>query len=171
MKARRALAPALLGMIGAALGVTAWQWQHHGAAPEEMAPELTFSGVDGGTHRLGEWRGRLVLLNFWGTWCAPCVGEIPLLVDAQKRHGPQGLQVVGVAVDDAEPVRRFRERFHMDYPLMIGQNDVFAAMSALGDSIQALPFTVLIGRDGRVLARISGGMQRDDLEALLVRYL
>ena len=166
---RTALA-VLLCVVSAAGGVAAYRWwQTPTPAAETAEPRssLQFRDLDGKAHALTEWSGKLVLLNFWATWCAPCIKEIPLLVEAQQQYGARGLQVVGIAMDESEPVRAFQARMHMNYPIMVGGPEIISAMDQLGDELGALPFSVLISPDGHILSRTSGGLDRQDIQEWL----
>lgn len=167
MSARQALALALVCLVSAATGFGAYHWwQARAPAPvAELRPDLQFRDLDGQLQKLSQWDGKLVLLNFWATWCAPCLKEIPLLVEAQRQYGPRGLQIVGLAMDQVEPVRRFQERLAINYPLLVGDADVVMAMDAFGDQFGAFPFSVLIAPDGRILDRVSGDLSREEIEA------
>jgi peroxiredoxin len=136
-----------------------------------MAPDLSLPGIEGGERRLSEWRGRYVLVNFWATWCTPCLNEIPLLIDAQTAYGGRGLQVVGPAMDEMEAVRIAAPRMGINYPVMAGDSAVANAMNALGDELGALPFSVLIAPDGRILYRQHGEFTAESLQKLLDRHL
>jgi thiol-disulfide isomerase/thioredoxin len=171
MRGRDALALVLACAVAGAAGFGAWHWWAGREAAQTVRADLTFRDLDGQAHALSEWRGRLVLLNFWATWCTPCLKEIPLLVEAQRVHGPRGLQVVGVAMDEAEPVRAFAQRFSMNYPLMVGQAEIARAMDELGDPLGAFPFSVLIAPDGRILGRRSGDLSREEIAEWLAEHL
>jgi thiol-disulfide isomerase/thioredoxin len=170
---RETLALILVCVVSAGIGYGGYRvWQARAATEAaELRPDLEFRDIAGKAHRLSEWDGKLLLLNFWATWCAPCLKEIPLLVEAQQRHGARGLQIVGIAMDEAEPVRRFAEHLRMNYPIMVGQAEISRAMDELGDQLGALPFSVLIAPDGRIVDRISGDLSREELQGLLDRYL
>lgn len=165
MTTRELLAVLLLCLLSAAAGVGAWWWWQEQRAVElaQQRPDLEFRDLDGRPHRLSEWNGKLLLLNFWATWCTPCLKEIPLLIQAQRDYGPRGLQVVGLALDQREAVEGFRARLGINYPLMLGEADIIAAMDALGDQLGAFPFSVLIAPDGRILARESGALTGPEL--------
>ena len=135
------------------------------------APPVEFERHAGGKLKLTDLHGKLVLLNFWATWCAPCLKEIPLLVEAQARHAARGLQIVGVAVDDIDPVRSFAQRLKVNYPLMAGGPEVYEAMHDLGAQLEALPFSVLIAPDGRILDRASGDLSAEELKEWLDAHL
>jgi thiol-disulfide isomerase/thioredoxin len=118
------------------------------------APDFALESLDGKTTHLSDFRGKTVLLNFWATWCGPCKIEMPWFVDFQKQYGTQGLQIVGVAMDDAskEDIAKFAKDMGVNYPILIGKE-------AVGDQyggVPALPETFLIGRDGKIVDKIIG---------------
>lgn len=118
------------------------------------APDFALESLDGKTMRLSDFRGKAVLLNFWATWCGPCKIEMPWFVDFQKQYGAQGLQIVGIAMDDAskEDIAKFAKDMGVNYPILIGKE-------AVGDQyggVPALPETFLIGRDGKIVDKIIG---------------
>lgn len=166
----RDLAIALLvcGLAGGA-GFGSYRYLHQGAAAPEIRPDLAFRDLAGKEHKLSEWNGKLLLLNFWATWCAPCIHEIPMLVEAQRGSGARGLQVVGVAMDEVAAVTQMSARLQMNYPVMAGGVEVGAAMDSLGDELGALPFSVLIGADGQILDRRSGALTAGELRDWLAR--
>ena len=166
MKRNELIAFVALCLISAAAGFGAWSWWQAQQAAEaaQRRPDLEFRDLDGRPHKLSEWDGKLVLLNFWATWCTPCLKEIPLLVEAQRRYGPRGLQIVGPAMDQREPVVAFQRRLGINYPIMLGEVDIIEAMDALGDELGAFPFSVLIAPDGRILDRASGDLSREELD-------
>jgi thiol-disulfide isomerase/thioredoxin len=165
LKPRELLAVLALCALSAAAGFGAWRWWQLQQAAElaQQRPDLEFRDLDGAPHRLSEWDGKLLLLNFWATWCTPCLKEIPLLIEAQRRYGPRGLQIVGLAMDQREPVEAFRRRLGINYPVMLGEIDIIEAMDRLGDELGAFPFSVLIAPDGRILDRASGDLTREEL--------
>jgi thiol-disulfide isomerase/thioredoxin len=117
------------------------------------APDFTLPQLDGNDLRLSSYRGKVVLLDFWATWCDPCREEIPHLVELQQRYGDRGLQIIGVSMDDsADPVRPFYQEFHMNYPVVMGT----AQTGALYGGVLGLPIAFLIGRDGKVNAKHIG---------------
>jgi thiol-disulfide isomerase/thioredoxin len=168
---RRFVAAALAAaVLSAGAGFGAWHWWNGSKDADtwaSVAMTAQFQGLDGKPHTLSEWNGKLLLVNFWASWCVPCLNEIPLLIEAQKAHGARGFQVVGLAMDTREQVQAMQKRLGINYPLLLGQANVMDAMDALGDPLGAFPFSVLIGPDGRILARVAGGVTRDELQSWL----
>ena len=102
---------------------------------------------------LSEYRGKLVLLDFWATWCDPCREEIPHFVELQNTYRDRGLQIVGISMDDGpEPVRDFYQSFKMNYPVVMGN----ATTGELYGGVLGLPIAFLIGRDGRIYSKHIG---------------
>ena len=127
-----------------------------------LAPDFTLQSLDGKTVRLSDFRGKAVVLNFWATWCQPCKIEMPWFVELQKQYGPDGLQFLGVAMDDAstKDIADFANSMGVNYPILIGKETV-------GDvygGVQFLPETFFIDRDGKVLDRIFGLKGRGEIE-------
>lgn len=122
-------------------------------AGHPLAPEFSISDLTGQKLDLASYRGKVVLLDFWATWCEPCREEIPHFVELQNQYGPQGLQIIGVSMDDGpDPVRDFYQRFRMNYPVAMGG----AKMGELYGGVLGLPIAFLIGRDGRIYAKHIG---------------
>ncbi len=141
------------------------------AAPSllnQKAPEFARTGLDGGRVDLATYRGKVVLLNFWATWCAPCQVEMPVFAAWQRRYGPRGLQVIGISIDDeTAPVRRLAARLKLDYPLAMGD----ARLGKQYGGVLGLPITYLIGRDGVVRAEFEGETNLKAIEARLTALL
>jgi cytochrome c biogenesis protein CcmG, thiol:disulfide interchange protein DsbE len=117
------------------------------------APEFTRKDFNGQTLDLAEFRGKVVLLNFWATWCAPCQLEMPVFAAWQRKYGPQGFEVIGVSMDDdAAPARRLVARLHLNYPVAMGD----ARLGARYGGVFGLPMTFLIDRTGVVRAQFQG---------------
>jgi peroxiredoxin len=134
-----------------------------------LAPDFTLESLDGKSMRLSDLRGKAVLLNFWATWCTPCKIEMPWFVEMQRQYGAQGLQIVGVAMDDAskEDIAKFAKDMGVNYPILIGKE-------AVGDEyggVPALPETFFIGRDGKIVDKIMGLRGKGDIEEDIKRTL
>jgi thiol-disulfide isomerase/thioredoxin len=116
----------------------------------EYAPDFSLADLDGNVRAFSEWDGRIVIVNFWATWCAPCRREIPVLVDIQAQHPEDRLAVLGVAVDEVDAVREYVRQIGMTYPTLVGQLDAIQVASRYGNHIGALPYTVIVGPDRRI---------------------
>ncbi len=120
-------------------------------------PTLRLPDLDGRMVEIPEaWRGRPLLINVWASWCGPCIEEMPELQRFSARQGDAGVQVIGIALDDAEAVRTFLRNVPVDYPILIDAPGPADAGVRLGNVRGVLPYSVLIGRDGRVLRRRIG---------------
>jgi len=135
----------------------------HRTAPEFVRADLAGRSID-----LKSYRGKVVLLNFWATWCAPCQIELPKFDAWQKKYSAQGLQVLAVSMDDGDaPVRRSVRRLHLDFPVVMGD-------AKLGDEyggVLGLPVTFLIDREGRVVAKLKGETDLAALESQVKQLL
>jgi thiol-disulfide isomerase/thioredoxin len=134
-----------------------------------VAPDFSLETLDGPSMRLSDLRGKAVLLNFWATWCGPCKIEMPWFVDLQKQYGPQGLQIVGVAMDDAskEDIGKFARDMGVNYPILIGKE----AVGEQYGGVNALPETFLIGRDGKIVDKIIGLRGKAEIEDSIKKAL
>ena len=129
--------------------------------------EASFLDLSGKPRRLAEWQGRAVLVNFWATWCAPCREEIPLLVAARQKYGPSGVEIVGIAVDNASKVIEFSRMLAISYPVLLAEADGLDLMRQLGNSSGGLPYTVVADRRGALIHRKLGALKQEDLDAIL----
>jgi cytochrome c biogenesis protein CcmG, thiol:disulfide interchange protein DsbE len=137
-------------------------------AKETLAPDFSLPLLTGGNLQLSASRGKVVLLDFWATWCDPCREEIPRFVDLQNKYGSQGLQIIGVSMDDQPgPVRDFYQRFQINYPVVMGDAKVGEAYGG----VLGLPIAFVIGRDGRIYAKHIGATEISVFEKEIVGLL
>ena len=123
------------------------------AAALQNAPDFTRADLTGKSIALRAYRGKLVLLNFWATWCGPCLSEIPRFAAWQRHYGPAGLQILGVSMDDdPAPVRTAYRKFNLSYPVVMGD----AALGEQFGGVLGLPFSYLIDPRGRIVDRFEG---------------
>lgn len=129
----------------------------------------TLADFDGKPVPLAELKGKLAVLNFWATWCGPCRTEIPHLVEAQEKYGPRGVVFLGAAVEDnADAVRDFGKANGITYPVaMAGKEQGIALLRALGNKIAGLPFTIVLDRQGNIVAAKRGIMTPARLQQIL----
>lgn len=134
-----------------------------------QAMNVALDDLNGNQHTLADWHGKVLLVNFWATWCPPCRQEIPLLVKLQAKYAAQGLQVVGIATDEQneKDVRTFMRQMVVNYPILMGDNRVPQIISALGGNFIGLPYTVVLDRGGRVFKIHSGELDPVEAEGLI----
>lgn len=140
------------------------------AESPEFRPEFSLPDLDGNTRAFSEWDGRLTIVNFWATWCAPCRREIPVLIDIQAEHGDD-LAVLGVAIDDMDAVRAYVEEMEFNYPTLVGQSDAIQVARAFGNRVGALPFTAIVDADGAIRWIHAGEFNAEELDAALAPLL
>jgi thiol-disulfide isomerase/thioredoxin len=130
-------------------------------AKGKQAPDFTLQDLQGKPVKLSDFRGKAVLLNFWATFCGPCKVEMPWLVELQKQYGPQGLEIVGVALDDSgkESIQKFAKEMGVNYIILQGQDVVGDAYGAVG-----LPATYYIDRNGKIIDSALGLVSRSEIE-------
>ena len=116
-----------------------------------MLLAASFTDPQGQRHSLGEFQGKVLVVNFWATWCAPCREEMPAFARLQARWGQRNVQFVGLANDDPQRVERFGRDLAIPYPLWVGGDEVGELSKRLGNRLGVLPFTVLLDSDGRIL--------------------
>jgi len=122
-------------------------------ASGNAAPEFSVTDIDGKKLSLSDYRGKVILLDFWATWCTPCRAEIPHFVEMQQKYGPQGFQVVGISMDDdAKPVKEFYRQFNMNYPVAVGDDKLAQSFGG----VLGLPVNFIIDREGRIHAKYLG---------------
>ena len=133
------------------------------------APDFVLTDLEGHNVKLSDLRGKAVVLNFWATWCPPCKEEIPWFVELQKRYGSQGLQVVGVSMDDGDlkDVKKFAAENSINYPVLLGKEKVAEQYGG----IDYLPTTFYIDRNGVVMDRVFGQPGRNEIEQNVKRAI
>lgn len=136
------------------------------AATLGALPDFSLGNLAGEPQSILSWPGKPLLINFWATWCAPCLREIPMLKELQA--GRPDLQIVGIAVDKRDAVVKFAADLQFNYPILIGQSEAWAAAGAMGVNIYALPFTIFVAGDGNLLGVHTGELHAEHLEAFRV---
>jgi thiol-disulfide isomerase/thioredoxin len=164
-------------IVAAAAGYGVYRYSSgHGtsaaAAGETLPQGVQLSDLDGHSHGLQDWHGKLLLVNFWATWCTPCLHEIPELVKLQKQYAAQGLQIVGPAVDDPDSVKSMLGPLGINYPVLTGTTDgMIDLMEKLGNGAGGLPFSILVSPDGHIIERQLGEFTPAELTGLLGKHL
>ena len=138
-------------------------------AAGKAAPDFELKDINGKVVKLSDFRGKAVVLNFWATWCPPCKVEIPWFEDLQNRYRDQGLEVVGVALDDSsdKDIADFAKEMKMNYPVLLGKEET----SDLYGGVDALPTTFYIDRNGKIVTSVPGLIDRKDIEENIIKVL
>lgn len=165
---RRWLVASTAAAIAAALAGIGLAWRTHqtqATTAESALWQLKFAQLDGPPLAMASLRGKPLLMNFWASWCPPCVEELPLLSSFYKENSAKGWQVLGLAVDQPEPVKRFLSLTPVTFPVVLAGVPGIEISRSLGNLDGALPFTVILGSDGRLAHRKIGQMTPDELRA------
>lgn len=174
MNRRASLVVLATGACAAALGAGVAWWR---MAPDASATsadalfEATFPDADGKPQPLAQWRGRPLLVNFWATWCPPCVEEMPDLQRVREEYRDRGVEVIGLGIDSAEKIQAFRSKHQLTLPLLVAGVGGSDLNRELGNRAGVLPFSVLIGADGRVRERHVGQVKPEQLRRWFDRAL
>ena len=171
----------VVGAIAAAAGVQFGHWSRDSASPPLTIPatrdavdqllEMPLMSLNQKTQTLSAWKGKVLVINFWATWCPPCREEMPEFSLVQDKYGPDGVQFVGIAIDSEANVADFSLKVPIAYPLLIAPANMPELIARLGNQAQALPFTVVIGRDGKLVSSHLGQLSKGDLAERLAPLL
>ena len=164
----------LLLMFAALSALAAGFWLHPWNA--DRAPDsgnlarlmaASLPDMEGKSQAMAQWRGKVLVVNFWATWCQPCLLEIPEFVRMQEKFGPQGLQFVGIAIDTPVKVREFATKYRMNYPILVGELEAIDLARIAGNELGGLPFTVIMDRKGELLRTELGGLTEQKLTPII----
>ena len=165
----------VIGAAVAALGAGVYFGLNRTEAPAAEAATslmgLALPDASGKEQRIDQWRGKVLVVNFWATWCAPCRDEMPEFIRAQTEFGGKGVQFVGIAVDQADKVAQFEQEIGLNYPSLVGGFGAMELSRVLGNKVMALPFTVVIDRKGDIVLTQLGVLKPDKLQAIVKQLL
>jgi thiol-disulfide isomerase/thioredoxin len=133
---------------------------------------FTLPDLQGKIHKESEWLGKkVVILNFWATWCPPCIREIPSFIKLQEKYGKRGLQFVGVAIDNQKAVQGFVKKMGINYPILLGDQKAIDLAIKLGNKMAGLPFTVIIDRKSKMVLLQIGQISEQKVEKTILPLL
>lgn len=161
--------------IGAAILGEHWLAGDHRVGAKPLAPggqlttvpDFSLPDLSGREVPSSTWAGGILVINYWASWCPPCLREMPMLIRAQEALAPQGVQFVGIAIDRAEDARAFVAQYPVNYPVLIGNPEAVELSRRLGNRLQGLPFTVIFDRRGRRVFSHHGELEAEELKASL----
>ncbi len=136
-----------------------------------IRPDFELPELNGEMRHVSEWDGKVLVLNFWATWCLPCLSEIPEFIELQEKYHEQGLQFVGIALQSADEIRPYISEVGLNYPSLVGMEEVKAVARSFGNRFISLPYTIVIGRDGLIHYIRSGPLRYEEAEGLISSLL
>lgn len=155
----------ILLVAGIALTAGILLQQHNlpagGVEKAEPALQFSFPDMDGRVQAVSQWRDKILVINFWATWCPPCLKEIPEFIQWQQAYRAKNLQFVGIAIDDRESVADYLQRVAVNYPLLIAGDEGSVLAHQLGNIINAVPFTVIVDQQGQIVHRQPGELTKE----------
>lgn len=177
---KSSLSPFLIIAITFALGGAYVGYKQHSVKPAVEAPvaakpkpsvlfEQLMPDSSGIPHKLSQWQGKPLVVNFWATWCAPCVEEMPELSALQANLRGKDVQVIGIGIDTADNIQNFAGKYKISYPLYVAGTNGIELSRQLGNKNGGLPFTVLFDKDGVVVKTYLGRLKMDQLRSDLTK--
>ena len=176
---RYALLLAVVGLLSMLGGVLLFNLINPGSAPLETASSdkpiklqaIPLTDLRDQQSLVGDRKGKILVVNFWAPWCAPCRREIPSLIKIQEEYASQGVEVLGIAIDSKPAVSQFADEYQINYPLFLGGSRVSMYNAAFGNPSGSLPFTALVNRDQDIVFRHNGEISADQLREQLKALL
>ena len=168
----QALLIGAFAVLFAGAGYLFYQWRAGARPPDpvatgQMVLAAKFMGLDDKPQALEQWRGKVLVVNFWATWCAPCREEIPGFIKFQDQYGARGVQFVGLAIDQKERVGPYARDIGINYPVLVGGLESMDFARQVGNWRGVLPFTLVLDRSGKVVTTEIGVLKPEKLESLL----
>jgi thiol-disulfide isomerase/thioredoxin len=167
---------AVLTLVGVLALAAGWYFGRGSGLDADPAGGKTLLGVslpdtNGQEQPLAQWKGKVLVVNFWATWCVPCREEMPEFVKLQREFGDRGVQFVGIAIDDAAKVRQFAAELGLNYPALIGGYGAVELSKSLGNGIGALPYTLIVDRSGTISRKQLGPIKMTYLRDIITQLL
>jgi len=134
-------------------------------------PDFSLPDLEGNIRANSEWDGKVVIVNFWATWCPPCLKEIPMFIELQEKYGERGLQFVGIAMDNRHAVRNAVDKMGINYPVLVGDEKAISLAISFGDHVSALPFTAIVDTEGYIVLQQVGEMRLRETEKAILSLL
>jgi len=132
-----------------------------------LRPVFELKDLDGKSRHINEWNDNVLLINFWATWCPPCKKEMPAFIELHKEYKAQGFEVIGIALDDTESIQDFVDTLDVNYTVLPAEYKGIELSREYGNNIGALPFSVFVGRDGKIISTRSGELTKKQVEKII----
>lgn len=162
----------IVAMIALGLGISA---RHLFSTAEKPGistlPAFNLPDLSGHQHNISEWRGKILVINFWATWCPPCLKEIPDFIALQQQYSDKNVQFIGIALEDKEPVAEYLAAAKINYPILLGGDNGITLAHQLGDSVDAVPYTLIVDRQGQIVHRHPGELSKQQITQLITPLL
>lgn len=134
-------------------------------------PEFNFRDLSGKDHAVSEWKGKVLLINFWATWCPSCREEIPDFITLQQQYSDKGLQVIGIAIEDPEPVAEYLDFVKINYPVLIAGDTGMILSRKLGNILEGVPYTLIVDRQGTIVDSKTGKFAKEEIIKIITPLL
>ncbi|MGZ8175574.1 MULTISPECIES: TlpA family protein disulfide reductase [Methylobacter] len=162
----------IAAMIALSLGVTA---RHLFSSAEKTTPSalppFNLPDLSGRQRNIAEWQGKVLVINFWATWCPPCLKEIPDFVALQEQYAAKGVQFIGIALEDKKPVAKYLSATAINYPILLGGDNGVTLAHQLGNSVDAVPYTLIVDRQGQIISRHPGEFSKEQILEIITPLL
>lgn len=162
----------IAALIALGLGITA---RHLFPVVEKNVigtlPEFNLPDLSGRQHNISEWRGKVLVINFWATWCPPCRKEIPDFIALQEHYAAQGVQFIGIALEDRAPVAEYSAAGKINYPILLGGDNGISLAHQLGNNVDAVPYTLVVDKQGQIIHRHPGEFSKEQIEEVIAPLL
>jgi thiol-disulfide isomerase/thioredoxin len=154
----------IAAILALALGISV----RHFFPPAETSatstlPEFNLPDLSGRQHNISEWKGKVLVINFWATWCPPCLKEIPDFMALQQQYADKNVQFIGIALEDKEPVAEYAATTKINYPVLLGGDNGITLAQQLGNNVDAVPYTLIVDRQGQIIHRHPGELSKEQL--------
>jgi len=134
-------------------------------------PDFNLPDLSGNQHNISEWRGKILVINFWATWCPPCRKEIPEFIALQKQYSAKGVQFIGIALEEQKPVAEYTAVNRINYPILIGGDNGVALAHQLGNIVDAIPYTIVVNPQGQIVHRQPGEFSKERILGIISSLL
>ncbi|MGB4499179.1 MAG: TlpA disulfide reductase family protein [Methylococcaceae bacterium] len=137
---------------------------------DDVLPEFSFVDTNQKMHSISEWKNKTLVINFWATWCQPCLKEIPDFIELQTQLEKKNIQFIGIAIDDFTAVSAYKNMININYPVLISSDwDGFNLAQQLGNSSNTVPYTIVVDSAGRIIYRQAGAVNKETLLSIILK--